>query len=99
MAAQIFDHGQLQAGQKLDRIQHRGRATRMKLCGVPVDVRPMDGNMFRINLDMALDGSDKAARRLNDIGADITRPFMGIVTADVTWDSTLHYLAMTGDLV
>lgn len=99
MAAQIFDHGQLQAGQKLDRIQHRGRATRMKLCGVPVDVRPIDGNMFQITLDMALDGSDKAARRLNDIGADITRPFMGIVTADVTWDSTLHYLAMTGDLV
>lgn len=87
------------AERKLDRIQAAGRAVRMKLLGVPVDVRPLPGNMFEIALDMALPGSGKAARRLNDAGTDIKPwPAEGIVKALSTWDTTVHYLVMTGDM-
>ena len=87
------------AERKLDKIQHGRKPVHMRLMGVPVPVEPLDGNMFRIVLDMSLPDARKAARRLNDAGTDIRPwPAEGIVHADATWDTAVHYLAMTGDL-
>lgn len=83
----------------LDRIQACGNTVRGRLKNIPADIAPLPGNVFRISLDAALPGAETASRRLNDIGADIKPwPAQGITTAELTWDSTLHYLIMTGDL-
>lgn len=87
------------AERKLDRIQSGRKPVRMKLIGVPVTVEPLAGNMFRITLDMSLPDARKAAFRLNDAGTDIRPwPAEGIVRADATWDTAVHYLVMPGDL-
>lgn len=90
---------QRSAERRLGRIQRDGKPVAMRLTGVPVSVEPLPGNMFRIALDMSLPGADKAARRLNDAGTDIRPwPAQGAVHADATWDTSVHYLVMTGDL-
>lgn len=90
---------QKSAERKLDKIQYGRKPAAMRLMGVPVSVEPLPGNMFRITLDMSLPGAKKAAARLNDAGTDIRPwPAQGIVHADATWDTTVHYLVMTGDL-
>lgn len=87
------------AERMLDRIQACGNPVRGRLKDVPVDIMPLPGNMFRISLDASLPGAEAASGRLNDIGADIKPwPAQGITTAELTWDSTLHYLIMTCDL-
>lgn len=91
---------QRRATQVLDRIQARKQPVRAKLCGVPVTVVPLDGNAFRILLSMVNRGADDAARRLNDVAANVEPwPPQGHCSAETTWDTTLHYLTMTGDLV
>lgn len=92
---------QKDAERRLDRIQSGRRPVAMRLMGAKVSVTPEPGNMFRISLDMSEPKAKTAARRLNDIGADVRPwpcPETGLVQAETTWDSTLHYLAMTGDL-
>ena len=84
----------------LDGIQARRQPVRARLCGVPVNVVPMPGNSFQILLSMVNEGADKAARRLNDVAANMQPwPPQGHCSAETTWDTTLHYLVMTGDLV
>lgn len=92
---------QKDAERKLDKIQFGREPVAMRLMGAKVSVAPEPGNMFRISLDMSVPRAKTAARRLNDIGADVKPwpcPATGLVQALVTWDSALHYLAMTGDL-
>lgn len=90
---------QRRATEMLDAVQARRQAVPAKLLGVPVNVVPMAGNIFKITLSMANENAGKAATRLNDVGADI-RPWppQGHCEADCTFDTALHYLAMTGDL-
>ena len=91
---------QAAAAKKLDSIQARKTPVSAKLCGVPVTVVPLDGNAFRILLSMVNPGADKAAKRLDDVAANVAPwPPQGHCSAEATWDTTLHYLAMTGDLV
>ncbi len=91
---------QARATRILDSVQNKKQPARAKLCGVPVNVMPLDGNMFQISLSMANPGADKAARRLNDVAANVEPwPPEGHCSATATWDTTLHYLTMTGDLV
>lgn len=91
---------QAAATRKLDAIQARKVPVHAKLCGVPVTVVPMDGNAFKILLSMVNPGADAAAKRLNDVAANVEPwPPQGHCSAETTWDTTLHYLAMTGDLV
>lgn len=87
------------AERKLDRIQFGRAPVRMKLMGAPVDVLPLPGNMFRITLDMAAPNAGAAARRLNDAGTDLRYgPGRKTVAAEATWDTSVHFLVMTGDL-
>lgn len=91
---------QAQAEKILDRIQFRGQPVGAHLCGVPVNVVPLSGNMFKIFLSMVNPGVDAAAKRLNDIAANVQPwPPQGHCSAETTWDTTVHYLTMTGDLV
>ena len=84
----------------LDGIQARKQPVRAWLCGIPVNVVPMPGNAFQILLSMVNKDADKAARRLNDVAANVQPwPPQGHCSAETTWDTTLHYLVMTGDLV
>lgn len=89
------------AERKLDAIQFGGAPVSMKLNGVPVTVEPEPGNMFRIRIDASAPNASAAAGFLNDIGADI-RPWPcpedGVIQSELTWDSTLHYLIMPGNL-
>lgn len=90
---------QEQATKILDRVQRRGKPVSARLCGVPVNLVPLPGNMFQILLSMANPGADAAAKRLNDVAANVKPwPPQGHCSAETTWDTTLHYLAMTGDL-
>lgn len=92
-----------QARKILSGIQAKNRPVTKRLCGAKISIKPLDGNAFEIALDLAVPNAARAADRLNDVGADI-QPFRkpwaktGIVRAIVTWDTALHYLAMTGDL-
>lgn len=92
-----------QAHKILSGIQAKNKPVTKRLRGAKVSVAPLDGNAFEITLDMSLPRAAKAADRLNDVGADIQPyqkpwPKTGFVRAIVTWDTMLHYLAMTGDL-
>lgn len=92
-----------QAHKILSGIQAKNKPVTKRLCGAKVSVMPLDGNAFEITLDLAVHNASKAADRLNDVGADIQPyqkpwPKTGFVRAIVTWDTMLHYLAMTGDL-
>lgn len=91
---------QAQAERILDGIQSRGQPVGARLCGVPVNVVPLSGNAFGILLSMANKDADQAARRLNDVAANVKPwPPQGHCSAETTWDTTVHYLVMTGDLV
>lgn len=93
-----LDQGQ--ATKILDRVQAKNQPVNAKLCGVPVTVAPLPGNAFKIFLSMVNKNADRAARRLNDVAANVTPwPPQGHCSAETTWDTTLHYLTMTGDLV
>lgn len=92
-----------QAEKILSGIQSRGKPVTKRVFDARASVRPLDGNAFEITLDMSLPRAAKAADRLNDVGADIQPyqkpwPKTGFVRVIVTWDTMLHYLAMTGDL-
>ena len=90
----------VKAEKKLDRVQAEGKAVPAKLLGVPVNVAPQPGNSFLVMLSMANQGAVAAARRLNDAAANVTPwPPEGHVSALCTWDTTLHYLVATDDLV
>lgn len=86
-----------QAAKALSGIQSKNRTVRKQLCGTRVAVTPLSGNAFEITLGMSLPGADRAAGRLRDVHADIDADGRRM-TAVVTWDTALHYLAMTGDL-
>lgn len=100
MADPKYQKTAAQAQDLLKRIQ-AGGCRKLRLLGVPVGVRPLEGNAFEIVMDMSQDGAMDAARRLNDVGTDI-RPWKpkatDTVRAVATWDTMLNYLAMTGDL-
>lgn len=88
------------ATKKLDSVQAGKQAIPAKLCGVPVNLIPTEGNCFKILLSMANQNAMTAARRLNDVGADIKPwPPEGHCEAECTWDTTLNYLVMTDELV
>lgn len=83
----------------LDRVAGRTCVTDGKLMGVNVEIRPQAGHIFVIRMNMEQKGTMEAAKRLNDIAGNVSPwPPSGIVEATLTWDSTLHYLVMTGDL-
>ena len=88
------------ATRKLEAIIVGHEPVTAKLCGIHVNVTPLPYNAFKIFLSMVNPGADKAAQRLNDVGANVTPwPPQGHCSAEVTWDTILHYLVMTGDLV
>lgn len=79
----------------LEKIQHRDYPTAMDLMGVPGVLTPLDQNAFRFEMTMAYPGAAAAARRLNDVGAELDQwpPVpMGNLKAVLTWDTALHGL-------
>lgn len=87
------------ATKALERVVARPFPTKAKLRGARVEIHAEPGHLFVIRMDMDQEHAQEAARRLNDVAANVTPwPPEGVVESETTWDSTLHYLAMTDDL-
>lgn len=87
------------AARILERVARQRAGAKARLLGAKVTVDVEPGHLFVIRMDMDQKNAREAARRLNDVAANVTPwPPTDVVEAKTTWDTTLHYLTMTEDL-